>query len=88
MKISYSPMFVRRFNALQEPLQEEAIEKIEQLKNPTNHKSLKVHKLTGSLEGRYGFSVNYKIRILFRYLATKPKEAYLLTIGDHDVYDG
>lgn len=71
--------------ALPHDLQEEAIEKIEVFKDVKSHKSLKVHKLRNRLRGRHSFSVNYKTRIVFKYVG-KPKEALLLAIGDHDIY--
>lgn len=74
------------FKALPEDLRNEAAEKIEQFKDPTNHKSLKVHKLSGRLKERFGFSVNYKIRIIFSYLSTQPREAIFHAIGDHAIY--
>ena len=84
MKISFLPVFVKKFNKLETALQEEAFEKIELFKDIKNHKQLKVHKLNGVLYGRYSFSVNYKTRIVFTYLSKT--EAVLLSIGDHDVY--
>ena len=87
MDVSYTPGFLRMMKSLSVGLQEEVIEKIEIFKKSENHKQLKVHKLTGRLQGRYSFSVNYKIRIVFLFLKTQPKEALLLAIGDHDVYD-
>jgi len=85
MKIGYKATFVHRFNKFDIALQEEVLEKIELFKNPKNHKQLKVHKLHGLLVGRYSFSVNYKIRIVFSYVSKK--EVVLLSIGDHAVYD-
>ncbi|HEY4479278.1 MAG TPA: type II toxin-antitoxin system mRNA interferase toxin, RelE/StbE family [Candidatus Paceibacterota bacterium] len=85
MEIVYKPTFVRQFDKLELTLQEETLEKITLLKNTKNHKLLKVHKLHGPLAGRYSFSVNYKIRIVFSY--TGRKEVVLLAIGDHAVYD-
>ena len=66
---------------------EEALEKIELFRDSKNHENLKVHKLRGRLKEGYSFSVNYKIRIVFTYIDSKPKEAQLHAIGDHDVYD-
>lgn len=86
MHVAYTPGFLRMLKALPALLQEEAIEKIEQFKDEKNHAALKVHKLKGRLAGRYGFSVNYHVRIIFTFLKTKPREALLLAIGDHDVY--
>lgn len=67
-------------------LQCEAKEKILLFRDPANHLQLKVHKLKGRLKTRYSFSVNYDTRIVFRYLDTKPREALLLAVGDHDIY--
>ena len=75
------------FKVLPEALQSEIIEKIELFGNSTNHRALKVHKLTGRLKGRCSFYVNYKTRVVFIYLPTKPKAAHLLAVGDHSVYE-
>lgn len=84
MKIAYTPSFERQFHKCDILLQVEAKEKIELLKDFSNHRTLKVHKLSGRLKGRYSFSVNYKFRILFSYLSKD--EVVLLGIGDHDIY--
>ena len=85
MKILYKPVFVRQLNKLHTEFQEEVLEKIELLKDTSNHKHLKVHKLHGRLAGRYSFSVNYRIRIVFAYLSKQ--EIVLLAIGEHGVYE-
>ncbi len=82
--ISYAPSFVRQWKSLPEALQDEAIEKIELFKHRENHKSLKVHKLNGRLQEFYGFSVNYKFRIMFEY--GEGNTAFLLKIGPHEIY--
>lgn len=87
MEVAYSPTFVRKFKSLPSELQSETIERIKQFQNPRSHASLKVHKLKGRLNDRYSFSVNYRTRIVFRYIETKPRTAYLLAIGDHRVYE-
>ena len=84
LEISYKPTFIRQLNKLDKELRDEAIAKTELFKQSKNHISLAVHKLRGQLRGRYGFSVNFKYRIVFQYL-TKT-EVVLLTIGDHEVY--
>ena len=84
LKISYTPSFVKQFASLEYDLQEEVLEKKEILKDPKNHKQLKVHKLKGYLKGRYSFSVNYKTRIIFSYLSKN--EVIFLAIGDHGIY--
>lgn len=82
--ISYTPSFIKQYNSLEKDLQDEVVDKIELFKKTKNHKQLKVHKLKGKLKGRYSFSVNYNIRIVFNYLSKK--EVVFLAIGDHDVY--
>lgn len=85
LKVAYTPHFVRQFKALEISLQEEVLEKIELFKNKKNHRLLKVHKLTGRLYKRHGFSVNYKVRIVFSYLAKN--EVALLAVGSHAIYE-
>jgi len=85
MVIVYSPKFAKKLKSLEFNLQEEIIEKIELFRDVKNHKQLKVHKLHGRLKNRFGFSVNYKVRIVFRYLSEQ--EVVFLVIGGHDVYN-
>ena len=85
LAIHYKASFIRKLNALDAAPLEEAIEKIELLRDPRNHRLLKVHKLHGPLAGAYSFSVNYKMRIVFHYISKN--EVALLSIGDHEVYD-
>lgn len=73
------------FRKLESSLQTEALEKIALFTDPHNHQQLRVHKLKGRLRGRYSFSVNYKIRIVFTY--ESKKSVILVAIGDHDVYN-
>jgi len=82
--IVYSPQFAKKLNSFDYDLQEEVIEKIELFKDTKNHKSLKVHKLHGPQKDKHGFSVNYKTRVVFRYLSKQ--EVVFLVIGDHDIY--
>ena len=84
MEVYYKPSFVKQYAGLEPELQEEVKDKIRLFKDKKNHRQLKVHKLKGHLEGCYSFSVNYRYRIVFRYLSQN--EAALLAIGDHDVY--
>jgi mRNA-degrading endonuclease RelE of RelBE toxin-antitoxin system len=85
IRILYSNAFNKDVLKFSEDLQEEVFEAVEKFKNPNNHKSLKVHKLKGRLEGKYSFSINYAYRIVFEYVDSKTI-AFLLTAGDHDIY--
>lgn len=84
IEAEYTSNFVKELKKLDQELLEEALEKVELFKNRKNHKMLKVHKLHGKLRGKLSFSINYKYRIVFRYVTSKI--ASLLSIGDHDVY--
>jgi mRNA-degrading endonuclease YafQ of YafQ-DinJ toxin-antitoxin module len=57
---------------------------MEAFANTDNHQSLKVHKLNGPQKHQHGFSVNYKIRIVFTFISTE--EAVLTAIGSHKIY--
>ena len=85
MEVSYAPSFLRAFSSLPIALQNEALAKIDLFGEVKNHQILKVHKLHGRMKDRLAFSVNYKIRIVFRYVG-QPRRAYLLAIDDHDAY--
>lgn len=84
VKIAYSPTFVRQFSDCEAELKEEIKEKIALFRERVNHRQLRVHKLHGQLKDRYSFSINYRLRIVFCWL--EKDEAYLLTLGDHEVY--
>jgi len=85
IEIEYAPSFLKQLKKCEKRLQEEATEKIKLFRDRANHKMLEVHKLKGKLAGKYGFSVNYRDRVVFKWLADNT--AGLLAIGDHSVYD-
>lgn len=80
--IEYSTRFIRTFRKLEPALQEEIVEKVELLKDETNHGRLRVHKLSGKLTGVWSFSVNYRICVTF----ARPKKnvIVLAAVGTHD----
>ena len=84
--VGYVPAFLKKLALLEPGLYLEAKEKIELLKERSNHKQLRVHKLEGKLVGCYAFSVNYKTRIVFEYLNNRKQEIRCLDVGSHDVY--
>lgn len=87
MEVVITVVFIRYYKKLPPSLQAEVAEKIELFRDEANHKQLKVHKLKGSLKEQLSFSVNYRYRIIF-YLDPKNKNrAYLLTVGDHKIYE-
>jgi mRNA-degrading endonuclease YafQ of YafQ-DinJ toxin-antitoxin module len=86
LKIGYAASFVRRYKKLSPALQREVRQKIEEFKNPKNHRALEVHKLSGRMKGRSAFSVTFSDRIVFG-LSKDKKTAYLFDVGDHGVYE-
>ncbi|KKU81960.1 MAG: Toxin-antitoxin system, toxin component, RelE family [Parcubacteria group bacterium GW2011_GWA1_47_8] len=84
MKVAYTPRFLRFYKKLPAGLQDEVIEKIDLFKDVNNHQRLEVHKLKGRLKKFYGFSVDYKNRIVFEYMSKN--EIVLLAVGDHEIY--
>ena len=85
LKVYYKPTFVRQLNKLPLRLQDEVFVKIELFKDLKNHKALNVHKLKGRMKGFYGFSVDFRNRVIFEYVTDD--EVALLAVGDHDIYN-
>lgn len=82
--VVYTPSFLRQFNKLAAPLQDEVEEKILAFRRDPRHPSLRAHKLHGELKGCWSLSVNYQFRIVFS--REKKGEAVLLAVGNHAVY--
>ena len=86
LEVLYTRTFVKKYLKLDKVFQDEIMEKIEEFKDLKNHKKLKVHKLKKPFVGKYTFSVNFKIRILFKYDKSKKRTTLLLTVGGHEMY--
>jgi plasmid maintenance system killer protein len=86
MEVHFKPSFVRLYNKLPPALQEEVREKIDLLKDISNHQKLRVHKLQGAMKDTYSFSINYHYRIVFMFENKKKSSAVLLVIGTHEIY--
>lgn len=82
MKVVFSTRFVKQLAKTDSALAEVIYEAVEKFKDTRNHKTLKVHKLKGSLKNVYAFSATYKIRVLFYY--PKKGVAELVMFGPHD----
>jgi addiction module RelE/StbE family toxin len=57
-------------------------EKLELLINNPHHPFLKTHKLSGKLQDCLAFSVDYKTRVLFKFI--DETSVLLIDIGSHD----
>ena len=84
MNIAYAPGFIRSYKKLPQELKEDVKRVILLFQDDANHVVLRVHKLSGSLQGKHAFSLNYRDRIIFRF--EKNGTATMLAIGDHDMY--
>lgn len=52
--------------------------------NNLNDPKLKVHKLEGELKNYWSFSVDYHLRILFKFVSSNT--VLFLDIGTHEIY--
>ncbi len=84
LEIEYAPSFLRQLKKLPPTLQTEALQKIALFKHRENHRQLEVHKLTGRMQGKFSFSINYKDRVVFKWLSKN--SAGFFAIGDHSIY--
>lgn len=84
MEIYYSTDFKKQFKKLPAKLQKIAITKESVFRvNPFNP-SLRTHKLSGRLAGVWSFSLDYKNRIMFRFLSNQT--VLFISVGDHSIY--
>ena len=86
----WSPTFVRAFKRLvkKNPELRSQIEQIlQQIAEDPFQLSLRSHKLKGDSSGRYSCSIDYRNRILFKFVTnpeSREEEILLLTLGSHD----
>lgn len=83
--ILFTPSFDKQVRKLPPALLNAVSDALEAFKDRSNHQKLKVHKLHGRLKNCHAFSVDYKHRVVFRWI-TKHK-VLLLDFGDHSVYE-
>ena len=84
IQVGFTRVFTKKFNALEVDLRSEVVEKMALFADIANHQQLKVHKLHGKFSNYFSFSVNYKIRVVFKY--TNKKQVICVDVGDHEVY--
>ncbi len=84
MQIVYSSKFVRMYKKLPEQIKRIAEKKESLFRKDPFAQPLKTHKLTGSLEGLYAFSLDYAYRIIFEFADSDT--VYFHAIGNHDIY--
>ncbi len=82
LTVRYTAKFLRMYKGLEQRLKEEVKEKISLFRSEKNHASLKIHRLHGRFKSCFSFTINYKIRIVFKY--EDKKTVNLLYVGSHD----
>lgn len=83
-KIHYTSRFIRDFKRLTSDKQQLANKKEKQFRQNPFSASLKTHKLMGRLESLWAFSINYKDRVIFKFI--NQNEVLFYRIGSHDIY--
>lgn len=86
MRIFYHSKFIRQYKKL--PTEIKLLAKSRELifKEDPLDARLKTHKLLGDLSGSLSFSINYKYRIIFKYI-NEEKDVKFYEIGNHDIYE-
>ena len=85
MKIYYSSKFKREYKELSEKIKLNAEEKEKVFRNNSLDPRLNTHKLSGRLKEFWGFSINYRYRIIFEFV--KKDEVWFHSVGDHSIYE-
>ncbi len=85
MRIIYLPRFAKEYKKLPREVQEAAEKKEKLFRLDPFDPRLKTHKLSGSLDGFWAFSITYSHRIIFDFAEANTVRFY--RIGTHDVYD-
>ena len=84
LKVFYSAAFKRAVKKLSKELQVILVEKGRLFENDPFHPTLRTHKLTGSLQGLWGFSLDYRHRVVFEFV--DKQKVILHSVGDHSIY--
>lgn len=82
--IYYTAYFKKAFNKLPQIIQEKAYLTEERFRENPLHPSLRLHKLSGKLDGLWSISINKQYRIIF-----EPQEngdILFISVGLHSIY--
>jgi addiction module RelE/StbE family toxin len=83
MDINYTATFKRSLKKYKQ-FHLVIISKINLFRQNLRDPSLKVHKLSGKLSNMYAFSINYDLRVIFKF--EDDKSITFLDIGTHSLY--
>ncbi len=84
MEVIYTTKFLKLYKKIPTKIKILAEKKENIFRSNNTDPRLKTHGLTGELDGRLSFSVNYQYRIVFKY--GDDGNIYFLAIGTHDIY--
>lgn len=83
-QIRYSSYFLRKIKKIPFIVKIDLAKTEENFRENPFHARLKTHKLSGKLSNLWSFSVNYQVRILFKF--DTQYSVTFLDIGSHDIY--
>lgn len=81
----YSEKFKRQFSKLPRVLQEKTLQQLETFQKTPFHPGLRLHKLSGILDGLWSVSVNLKYRVIVKFHPNG--DAQLISVGTHAIYE-
>lgn len=85
MEIEYSTHFEDSYKKLTHAIQKKAEDSEQVFRKDPFDPRLKTHKLHGKLREFYSFPIDYRFRIVFKFVIRRTK-AIFLDVGDHDIY--
>lgn len=83
-KIDFSTRYLRSLKKLPEDIRQKAYEKETVFRQNPFDARLKTHKLSGRFYGYWAYSVDYKNRVIFRFI--NGDKALFFDIGPHPIY--
>lgn len=84
LTIHVSTRFKRSFRRISKAAQEDFAKQITQFQIEPFYPTLRTHKLSGGLAGRYSFYLRDGYRVLFEFMSDNV--VLLVNIGSHDQY--
>ena len=83
-RVTYTPTFIKKFKKIPKTIQVIAMRKEDLFKKDPHDPTLQTHKLRGSLEGYWAFSINRSYRIMCEF--KENNSVTFLYIGTHEIY--
>lgn len=84
-KIYYSAHFLESLSKITAQVERDFLKRESLFLKDPFHRSLKTHKLSGIYQDFYAFWVNYRYRIMFKFLIND-SEIIFVNIGTHEIY--